>query len=1240
MPTRNGLRKAMFANMTILPLALVLALGAGTIVKGSSFRRGSASGPVALTIEIEWNVAEPTPSEFELSEGRVLEAVVRRDGASGFQTIAGGSKGIWKLGSTVSGTARIRLDAPVGATLLVRSSGRTARVPIASLIEGPWRTGSKDPLALRVERLPWDSIELRFLEPKTTFTPNQEVEIALGFNILTPEPTEVSIRYTLELRAINESAVSWQLPERKEIAPTNNPSTPSRRIKIPLPETEGTYVLEVRGSWDSTERGDSSRIARWLRRWRNSAARSVERKVVLIVSKNDLPAREPVEQKKKTLFVDSIDPSKPSGTRAIETGRSPASHGLRAWPVPSSAWETEPRRRERIKSLLARATGVEPAKLPPADSNGLAWSAFGLEVKHPGRPHRLTVKVVGGHPAALAFGLIEPARSASGRARVALDVCASAPPILDERRPAIFSYIVWPTVSDLSLVIANRGLDSSARLGTIELAELDPLEAALETSRSDNVERRKFGLFLNRPNSLDRFGGVVEGLHDPLALAHHLADYLDHCGANLVVLPEGFGDSVDRSALAGQVFEDSPGADRATIVARVLRRRGIAVWIEARCEGDLPGLPPVDSVEALRRGLVRIDRLGRADGSKYQPLHPDVRDALAKRLIETVRSRGEPVDGVLVRLGDCATLPGSLGSGLDDATFSRFVRETFDGESARAVPGQAVGDVGRFAARERFVTTVGRVPWRTWRGKQVGLLHDELAKALRRARPEAAFALAAPSLDDGPLGDEARAADLAGSTPASVWKSFGLDLELWPIANPAEAPILFRTAGPDPEGLEHDLAFSPDLDRQIARSSKRGALLLEPSRDDLSWPPGSIRLTALPGDDGATLNEWVGHALASLDPSWFLADSALVLGRESELTRLAKVVRSLPNSPSGAPIATRDPSGIAVRAIGGLSATYLSLANDTPYPARLSLTVAARDASKLENLGEPAAIESTPSGQDRRSVSFELPPFGISALRFDTLGARVEAIKVDHPAEVRNGLEAQFGVLAARLTRLSRLPAGAPTGPINASFEPDIVRPVKLAPGSPPRGWTLVGPARLEIDPNHPHSGQGSLRLAVRGLPTVLSSESFVPPAANSLTFRAWLRSEPAGVPVRVYVEGEGGGRTIARQADLISGGDWSPRDFRAGDLPGGGLDRVRIRFEPLAPGRIWLDDVGLSGVLTEPERLNASRALAAALQAYRERHYADFARLASSHWARRLDAEPVSSVSAKPTKEEKKRRF
>jgi hypothetical protein len=64
------------------------------------------------------------------------------------------------------------------------------------------------------------------------------------------------------------------------------------------------------------------------------------------------------------------------------------------------------------------------------------------------------------------------------------------------------------------------------------------------------------------------------------------------------------------------------------------------------------------------------------------------------------------------------------------------------------------------------------------------------------------------------------------------------------------------------------------------------------------------------------------------------------------------------------------------------------------------------------------------------------------------------------------------------------------------------------------------------------------------------------------------------------------------------------------------------LRFEILTPGILWIDDVHIAGETTgKSARLNAQHTLLAALQAYREGRYADFARLAGSHWIRESSA-------------------
>ena len=85
----------------------------------------------------------------------------------------------------------------------------------------------------------------------------------------------------------------------------------------------------------------------------------------------------------------------------------------------------------------------------------------------------------------------------------------------------------------------------------------------------------------------------------------------------------------------------------------------------------------------------------------------------------------------------------------------------------------------------------------------------------------------------------------------------------------------------------------------------------------------------------------------------------------------------------------------------------------------------------------------------------------------------------------------------------------------------------------------------------------------------------------------------------------------------------------RASDIPASGLDTARIRFEMMTPGVLWIDDLRIgSEAPSKSARLNARITLLAALQAYREQRFADFARLAESHWIRQSNTAPNNRLA------------
>ena len=729
-----------------------------------------------------------------------------------------------------------------------------------------------------------------------------------------------------------------------------------------------------------------------------------------------------------------------------------------------------------------------------------------------------------------------------------------------------------------------------------------------------------------------------------------------------MVLPEVLADRAARRALDGQAAEDSIGPDHLALVLRTLSRRGVSSWVELDLSGTaaLPGLPAPGELEAAKRSLIRIDRNGQPDGPSltYHPIAPEVADALKRRVTEAVDThKGHgTLAGVLIRLGPGPTLLGPADTGFDDITYTRFIREAFDLETAKTLPGLNVEDPERFTARSRFLAGSGRMPWLIWRSKQVAGLYACLAEAAKLASPLARLAVATPNTGEGSAGSEARRADLAGLAPSLAWRAVGLDLEAWP--NEESAPVVFRGSSLVSEGLAHDLATSPELDAKVAARPERGVLIdaEEPPAPENSGPGLSLSAPAI--DSGPNGDEPLGHALAALDARWVWLSAATVVGNEERCRRFARVFCALPATPAaeGQPLAF----GVSVRAYPVGGQTYLALANDTPYPVRLDTLMSGPANAPVYDLGRDSVLRPASDASGRHLV-LDLLPFGIAAVRVGSAEVKVSAV-TPYPSEtVLTSMNVQYEAISARLSKLSRggdkdMLKGNDrprTAPINPGFEPDgpgtlIPMPEPSPAGADakanapvetnslaPKGWQVVGGmgSGMVIDLDQPHNGRGSLKLNAPEPPASAVSDDFVPQAQNSMLVRAWLRADHADAKVRIWIEGESSGQKYRRVSDLTVQTGWSERAVRASDVPPGGLDAARVRFELLDAGTLWIDDLSVAGeILSEPERRNTRNALLAAIQAYREKRFADFARLSGSHWARQSPSASASGGGADPS--------
>ena len=216
--------------------------------------------------------------------------------------------------------------------------------------------------------------------------PGAEVPVSVGFNILWPEATEVTVRYSAVLRpARGGEIVSRQ--DGQEVLPTNRPAPSVRVLGLRAPPAEGAYVLEVQATWEPVVR-DGSRLGRLIRRRKPAAAATsaVRRVTLTVLDPAARPAPAPADSGRSAreapgrgrgrlgrpvavadLPAAGLGPVAAGRGRPLGLGRARRGPDRAVAPRPAPRLVPAPGRRGR------------PARARPTRS-GLAWSAVGLKV--------------------------------------------------------------------------------------------------------------------------------------------------------------------------------------------------------------------------------------------------------------------------------------------------------------------------------------------------------------------------------------------------------------------------------------------------------------------------------------------------------------------------------------------------------------------------------------------------------------------------------------------------------------------------------------------------------------------------------------------------------------------------------------------------------------------------------------------------------------------------------------------
>ena len=121
----------------------------------------------------------------------------------------------------------------------------------------------------------------------------------------------------------------------------------------------------------------------------------------------------------------------------------------------------------------------------------------------------------------------------------------------------------------------------------------------------------------------------------------------------------------------------------------------------------------------------------------------------------------------------------------------------------------------------------------------------------------------------------------------------------------------------------------------------------------------------------------------------------------------------------------------------------------------------------------------------------------------------------------------------------------------------------------------------IKVDSTQAKDGSQSLRMQYGKRPVWIRSSEFSTPATGRLSVSAWIRCAEGQQPtVRIAVEGRTAQRSYYRFGAVGGvesrkiGSQWQKFAVHFDDLPVHGMDSLRVGFDLMGPGAIWVDQV------------------------------------------------------------------
>ena len=176
----------------------------------------------------------------------------------------------------------------------------------------------------------------------------------------------------------------------------------------------------------------------------------------------------------------------------------------------------------------------------------------------------------------------------------------------------------------------------------------------------------------------------------------------------------------------------------------------------------------------------------------------------------------------------------------------------------------------------------------------------------------------------------------------------------------------------------------------------------------------------------------------------------------------------------------------------------------------------------------------------------------------------------------------------------------------------------------------------IQLDKTQKHGGRQSVRIASTGPVACLGSRPLAVPNTGRLAISVWLRTTDAArqPPLRLALEGKLYGRDYDyysfASVGLATGNgepakpifpEWGQYVVQVNNLPLEGLTDIRVRFDLMGPGEVWVDDVQVFCLaFNRAEMVELSKIITLADVKLQNGQIGDCVHLLEGYWPQFLD--------------------